>query len=478
MGEQDDGESPQSGGQPTGGEAGGGEPQEGDQPRPSSEQETELQAALADMGAEEETIAADEGESPGEDTPSETPESEAAGEASEQPSPESGEGDEPSGEGDHAPEYVRWSADGDPENSYRDAQGRLHDAESGEYMQGETVDPPEEVKAAAEVTDEDAEDFFGDEEEPEEPPVDPVEIEGEDGETLELVPQDEETRDLIAEMKERAEQADSLAEENESLREDRTEVQELQDELSATIEGIQEDPSGFIVDHLDPEPETQQRLALDLLLLNDDVFEAVTAKVNEWQMDGSKRREARVDRREDFLERRQERSQRRGRRSRARQIMDRVDAIVPETVERGSRDKAIDDVLREVEAEVQRRAEESPDGTVDLTPEEVTELEGVRDRLRLYGINPDTVQANGSGRDRSGSHETSESSVETAEPAGEQERSLAERAEEARRVGVALRKRHEKREDAASSTPSGAGPTPSRRDVSDKNLDEVLSELG
>lgn len=413
-----------------------------------------------------------------------TPSGEEGGEPSpsaEGQSPDAAESDEtgeeaPSGEDvpGSTPEHLRWQADGDPEGTYRDAQGRLHDAQTGEYRKGETVEPPEQIRKARDLSDEEVEDFFSEEGEGEEggePDVEPITFtsETEDGEEeFELLVEDPEARDVISEKLEKAEEVESVGEMQAEVEEERQEVQQSREELLAVQAGIESDPSGYILDHLDPQPETVKTLAKDLLAFSDEAFQEVASALEEWRMDGTKRRSYKLDRREELIEHREDRnraiSQKVGVQKIGRKI--RRD-FIPADADPETARQMFDDIVREIEAHAEEHGELPAVDNLD-------EIPGVERRLQLYGVDP-TASANGSGPEEEG--ESDQSNVTEAKPAGEQEEELMERAEEARRIGAELRRRRERKKDAASTSPSGAGATPSGVDLKDATLDEAFDEL-
>lgn len=422
-----------------------------------------LEETLAQAGAEiEEMSPAAEAEQP------EASEETAPTEGEEPGTEPSAEAEEPEAEGEHAPAHVRWSADNDPEGTYRDAQGRLHDAESGDFLEGETKEPPAAVQEVAEqdLTEDEVEEFWEGQEEEERPEPIELEVEGEEGETerLALDVADEETREVLEDRLERAERASELEEEVENYREREAEVQAAQEELRAIEEGIKQDPSGFILQRLDAAGETRRSLAEDLLL-DDDVWEGIANTVENWRMNPHERKVAKAERKAELAERQAEHVEGRTRRERGQKILDRLTAMVPEDLDRGDPDRLIDRVIREIEQAVAQ--DESLAESVN--EENFTEIEGVRELLSVYGVDPDRA-ANGADRESG-----SESEVVEAEPAGEQERDLKERAEVARRTGVRLRKMRERKEDAGQTTPAGAGASPSSGELpSDATLDDAI----
>lgn len=425
-----------------------------------------LETALAEAGAEGETV-----EAPEEDLQAEETETEPRGEEPQPESDESEDEPEPTEEGEHAPEYLRWQADGDPEGTYRDAQGRLHDEETGEFLKGETKEPPEYVTEVAEeeLSDEEIEEFWEGEDAPE--PIE-LEVEGEDGEseTFELAVEDEETRDLLEERLQAAEEAEEIRAENEELKESQQKVEALQEELNAVVSGIEEDPSYFILQNLDASTDTRKKLARDLLL-DDDVFEALNEQIQNWQVNPSERRVAKAERKAEMAERKTNQYESRTRRQRAMAIHNRIDQMVPEDLDRGEPEMLKDRIALEIE-----RALSEKEGLADqINEDNFTNIDGVRELLSVYGVDPDAALGTTEGESPNGSSPD----VVEAEPAGEQEeRTLAERAEIARRTGVRLRKKREQREDAASTTPAGAGASPSSGEMpDDATLDDAIEEL-
>lgn len=424
-------------------------------------------------------VAADEGEaSPGEEAAGETQAS-AEADTPDETTERSEETAEGTSEDQHStPQELRWSAEDDPSGSYRDAQGRLHDAESGEYMRGESKEPPEHIKEAASVSDEDAEEFWSDEEgegaeEATEPDVEPVTFthETEEGEEeFELLVEDEQTREVIESRFEKANEVEDLQEYESELQEVEKDVEAGRQEIMAVEEGIRQDPSGFILDHLDPDPETLSTLARDILAFNDEAFQEVAQTVRQWRGDRTARKEHRLDRKEALDESRQKREAATNQAVMVRQIGNRVtEDLIPSDLDREDQRSLFDDIWREIEA----FADENPE---KLGPDMIEEIPGVQRRLRLYGVDPESLSTNGSGGE--GGRQNGNSDVTEAKPAGEQEQELMERAEAARRVGVRLRKKRDRKEDAAATSPAGAGPSPSGRDMSGKNLEEALEEIG
>lgn len=432
----------------------------------TAEQEPDTGGSLDEQlsGLDEEKVAemASGGETP--------PPGEEPVDGEEPESAPSAEGDDPSeepeGEPEPAPEHVRWEADGDPEGTYRDAEGRLRDADSHQFAEGEQVDPPEYIREVAEkeFSPEEAEDFF--EGEGPAPDVDPIELEH-DGEQMELAVEDQETREVLKEKLSAAEQVEEIESARSEIEQQRREVEATREELMGVEEGIKSDPSGYILDHLNPDPDTLSTLARDILAFNDDVFNEVAEAAQNWQMNPADRKEYRADRKEKLIGSREKRQRAVQQGVAVRKIGQRVtEEMIPADADQGTRQTMFDDIVREIE----KHAEE----TGELPPvDEIEQIPGVQRRLELYGIDPETLSAESDG---DAERANGDSSVAEAKPAGEPEEELMERAEKYRRTGVALRKKHERKQDAGSTSPAGAGASPSGLDLSDKNLDEAIEE--
>lgn len=380
-----------------------------------------------------------------------------------------GEGGEPEEGGEEGPapdEAVHQDeidADFLPEGYSVDEEGRVHRADG-------TYASKPEIDEALEQTAEEAENFFGEGEEPEEeeteePEVEPLEVELDEDESLEIEVEDEETREALRDRLEKADRVEEVEEQRAELEEMRAEVQAAKQAQQELEEHIRSDPVGFVLDEL-PE-ERRDRIAVNLLY-DDEVFEAVTQKIQEWQRDPSKREiEAERSRRkrlEEQYERDQRRKAERARVEAAQEIVSRVKSMVPEDLSPELKERFLHDSVRDIQDYVDRNDLYPSDFDMEKIPEIISS------RLDLYGIDPEQITENGGPPEGSG--------VTKAEPRGEAAEELAEEAERYRRTGERLRKARARKKAAASSTPPGAGSGPTGPQLGeDATLDDALDAM-
>lgn len=428
-----------------------------------------------DGGATRRPIGNQGGVDPAEEATTETDETleDRLGAMGDEPSLEEGAEEESAGEGpEPSPEEAVTPDDIEaeflPEGYYTDENGRIHRPD-GDFASHE------EVVDAIEATSEEAAEFFGDEEESEEPEEgdaesqgpEPIELELGDEERLEIEVEDDETRRALEEKIQKAERVEALEEERaevEELREEAVAAQRAAEEFEAEIA---DDPVGFMVERL-PD-ERRQEIAVELLY-DDAVLEAVDEKLSEWSRTPHKREVEAERRKRERIEERQEREQRReaeqARVSKAQEIVRTVKGMVPEDMSPDLAEKFVHDAVRDIQEHV-RRAEIYPS---EFDVEQVPEI--VEGRLELYGIDPSAISLNGDERPTG-------SGITKAEPRGEAAEKLAEEAEKYRETGERLRKARARKKDAASSAPAGvSSPAGGPAGVgSDATLEEALDAV-
>lgn len=413
-----------------------------------------LDEALSDMGPEEDRAAVDAeagGESP-----------EAGGEEP----PGRAEGEAPTGEEEPS----------EPEGG-EEATQRYRDPESGQFLSADQARErglePEELQTEQEA----AEELFGGEgEEEEEEGPEPIvmEVPGEEedeGFGIELEVDDPEAREYLEGLRERADEAETLQAQIEDYRETREQIERDLSELEVIEAELQEDPTPFVLENI-PD-ESRERLVLDLIAMDEGVFERVQETIQQWITNPPERRAEAAERRADMAENRQERQERiqnriTGRQNgrQLRQAVERVAREVPED----RRDLLQRDLLGELHRYV------TENNLTRLAPQEAVQVPEVRRRLKVYGVDPNLFVrgADTSNGERSGRNGDGRRVVE-AQPQGEEAESLAEDAERYRQTGERLRRAHARRKDVGATTPSGAGGSPANSTPSsDATLDEAL----
>lgn len=417
----------------------------GGQGDPADEPTTESDETLDDFFRE----GAGEGPATGEaadETPDEDVEAAGEGPAGDEPAEGEDTGDEP--------EPVKMSeidAEFLPEGYYKDDSGAVH-REDGSFASRD------ELAEAIEATAEEAEGFFGEDEEETEPEVEPLEIELEDG-ALEIEVEDDETREELEARLSAAERVEEAEAELEEARELEAEVEDRMQALRAVEQEMETNPVRFVTERM---PDERKGEIAQQLLLDDAVLEAVTEKLDTWQRNPSEREKDKLRAERDYYKEDRELEGSQEALEKGQQVVNQLRSMVPEDMsdELGQR------FLRDAVAELQEHVRANDLYPQDLTMEEVHRV--LEPRYELYGIEPAAASENGDAP-----------AVKEAEPRGEQAQQLAEEAEKHRRTGERLRKARARRKEAAASTPPGAGSGPRGPQLGeDATLDEALDAVG
>lgn len=346
------------------------------------------------------------------------------------------------------------------------ATQRYRDPESGEFINAQEAKArglePEEL-----VTEEEAaSEFFGDEEteEGEEAERETLELELSEEERLEIEVDDPETRAALEEKLSKAERVERLESERAELEGLRADVQEAEEARQQFEEELQTDPVGFITGNLPGDRKAQ--VAVDLLF-DDDVHQAVIEKLDEWSRQPHKREVQAAKREKERLEeertRKEVREAQRAVQQTVSQIVDRLNAYVPEDMS----PQLVDSFLRDAGRDLQEHIERNEMYPSDFDLESIPEVIG--HRFDLYGIDPSKVSENG---------RPEGSNIKRAEPRGDDAKRIAKQAEDYRKTGERLRKARARKKSVASSAPPGAGAGPSRTSFgADATLDEALEEM-
>lgn len=394
-----------------------------------------------------------------EEEPQGTPAEEQAPAPEPEPEPESEATEEPTAETEEEPS----------------GPTRYRDPESGEFISRAEAEERGLEPEAMETEEEAAERLFGESEEEEAPEVEPLTLEAGDEDDpfeIELAVEDAETREALDQLRQDASEARELRAEMEHIHEAREQIDRDLAELDAIEAELTEDPTPFILEKLNP--DYRARIALDLVALDDEVFNAVQEKIQSWLSQPANRRAAAAERKAEIAEGRYERQERiettRSARENGRQILNAVDQVA-NRVPGGRRDLLKEDLLGDIQRYVDRNK-------INYLPlEKVVEIPRVRHRLQMNNIDPQTFVRAGRSTNgtRSGRSQEDGRDVVEAQPQGEEAKSLAERAEHYRQTGERLRKAHARRKDVGASTPAGAGGSPANS-TPPKNatLDEAL----
>lgn len=362
----------------------------------------------------------------------------AAAPGAEEPSGDEGAGEEPSG----------GEEDG----------GRFRDPESGQFISAQEARDrglePEDLQTEEEA----AEDFFPEEEEgggeDDEETEEHAVLLGDEESGIELLVDDPEVAEEIEDLQERAGVAEETREELQRLRSMQSQIEEDRRELDDLERELREDPVPFMLDKMGE--DIRSRVALDLLAMDEGVRDEVIELVDEWRANPHKMRADAAERARDLERRRRERTESRYQSREVEEAfqeivggLNRVAEQAPET----RRDLLVEDLRNDIADYLVR------EGKDICTLREAAEIPKVKTRLRSHGIDPSALlqpSGNGHGGPRRAAGQNGREVVE-AQPAGSQERDLAEDAEKYRKHGERLRKAHARRKDAASTTGSGAG---------------------
>ncbi len=298
------------------------------------------------------------------------------------------------------------------------AEGEVEEEEeAGPERQEETVAEQEDEAEEEEVEEEEAEEAetvaltLASRDEDAEPDV------------LDLEAADEETRDTLALVQRRLDEGETLRDQSEAIRAQAFDNEERAAKVQYIEDRLKVDPSGFLLETV--ADEVQKEVLLDMML-DDDLFEFVTEKIEQWA-DGSSHRKI------DAAERKAERTTRTVEAERAFQVekQNRADAqaivvavqeLVPDDYPLEDANEFYNESLVVLKSHIEKNGR--------IAPEDVAEV--LERKLKRYGITP--AQANGKKAARG--------------PSG--------RAKSAEETGKQLVARRAKKK-AAASAPVGAG---------------------
>lgn len=270
-----------------------------------------------------------------------------------------------------------------------------------------------------------------------------VRLAGEDGDELEIEVPDKHLAERIAQLQEKAKQAEKYNEELAAAREQAREVQARQEELDEIQGFIAQDPVGYLVSRV--RPELRQQVVLDILLTDDDAMEAASEAIQKWAYEPHERRvaaaESRAKRVEQEAKFRESRERRQAIQQRAQVLNETMHGFIPTDMPPDQARRFANDMNRDL------IDYGNTHGWADVRPETLREI--LSFRLEQYGVDPKSVPS-GAPRDNSG--------LVVARPSNE----AAKRIEAARKESERLRLSYQRRRAAGASTPVGAG-TPVNR---------------
>jgi len=247
----------------------------------------------------------------------------------------------------------------------------------------------------------------------------------------------------INDLSDRAAKAESDAQEIVAARETMEEANQRQAELDEIQSYIEADPAGYLASRV--RPELRREVVLDILLMDDSIYEEVVEQFGKWQYEPHERRIQSAERRATRVERAQELAQTRDRREviqhRAAELTAALKAYVPTEMSPDTARRFADDMYRDL-SDFGRQ-----NGWDSVTSAELPRI--LAYRLTQYGVDPNTL-ANGAPRDASG--------AVVAQPANDAAKAIAD----ARAEGARQKKQYQRRRAAGAAAPSGAG-TPSNR---------------
>jgi len=335
--------------------------------------------------------------------------------------------------------------------SVSEAEGEPEAPETLEAEQKAPADEGEEVEQedAEEVSDELEEVEEADEEVDEEDEEEESEQEGESFEVavgeLEIELDSEEAAEAIRELQKQADVGTELLAAREDLEKRVREIKLDSDQLAIMEDELRADPVGFLAEKIGP--QLRAAVAEDLLL-DDEVWKALSDRLDEWRMDDAPRLVAAERRRADRAEFKNQiadrRTQAREGRENAWELRDTIKQMgdkLPDRTrmvwERAALSRLTDHV---------KQAEQSGKTIKRIDPKDLDRV--LADEIEAFGVNAGEAPA---------------------EPSGEKP---------AKDAGEKFRAKTRKRKKMSSTAPVGAGAGPARREqYKDMSLGDALDSL-
>lgn len=262
----------------------------------------------------------------------------------------------------------------EPEEQTAETEDAGHDT-TPEPVEAEA---PEEVEAEPE---DDSEPDEGEEEQEGAPEVLRLQLQTKDGNEVEveLTDLDDETREAVSLLQDRAKVAEEMAKEWHKVRAIADRQQQNEIELAFIEEELKEDPAGYLTQRVRPEIRAE---VVKELLLNDDVLQAVEDVLEEWSHDPAIRRELAADLKVKRVERSQERRQQKEiaqkNQQQAREIYNEIEGMVDPAWDAETQRMFVADAVNDVTKYVNRNKIDS------LDPSRLPEV--LASRMRQYGV--------------------------------------------------------------------------------------------
>lgn len=357
------------------------------------------------------------------------------------------EAPEPGEEAEPVPADDRWHLEGDPEGTYRDHQGRLHDAEHHGFVSDSRfaearmeIARRRDEDAEAELEEEELEAGAEEEEDAGEGEVEglTVTLPGRDpGDEFEIVAEDEETAERLRQLKNGFQRGEEHRRQMESLNRDRQEFEEVSEAFLA-------DPAAFLASNV--RDDIRKDVVLHLLS-DDELLEEVQPKLREWEVNPDRREADVAELRLKSRERRDEASTRRSIEDRMQDTVTRmretIQGWLPADLPASEAQKLQTLAMKTVGEEMLAARK------FDVTEDDMRKV------LDHYGLSR-MFEFSGSsgGNGQPGGSDPSPSSARRVKPVSGD----SEEAEKARRKGDEFKESSAKRR-AAAAAPPGAGAT-------------------